>query len=145
MEYKNYLPLMRNAYDMLCAMPADDPELGALAREGLLHVTRNHAEFDACADRPTSFANHFLRLLATLPLADNGHWLELFEDLALIIRAKALISGKGAETDIEQRILRYFESSGQWEKDDGRMVSQWYWYRLPLQAAETCRFRCAGN
>ncbi len=145
MEYKKYLPLMRNAYDMLCAMPAGDPELSRLAREGLLHVTRNHAAFDACPNSRTPFANHFLRLLATLPLVDDGHWLEIFEDLALIIREKTLISGKGADAEIERRILRYFESSGQWEKDDGRMVSQWYWYRLPLQAAENTRFARTGN
>ena len=134
MDYRDYLPVLRNGYDMLCAMHPPDPELGKLVREGLLHLTRNHADFDACLDGQAFFTNHFLRLLTTLPLPDEGHWLELFEDLALIMREKALRCGKPAGAGIERRILEHFESCGLWEPDDDRLVSQWYWYRLPLRA-----------
>lgn len=135
MEYKDYLPVMRNAYDMLCALPASDPELGGLVREGLLHVIRNCAAFDACLDPQLPFTKHFLCLSAALPLADEGHWLEVFEDLALIMREKQLRCGGKAHAAIEERILRYFETSGYWDEGDGRLVSRWYWYRLPLSIA----------
>lgn len=133
MEYKDYLPMMRNAYDMLCALPPPDPELGGLVQEGLLHVIRNCAAFDACREQPLPFAKHFLRLLTVLPLSDEGHWLEVFEDLALIVREKQLRCGGKAHVAIEERILRYFETSGYWDEGDGRLVSQWYWHRLPLR------------
>lgn len=144
MEYKDYLPVMRNAYDMLCVLPASDPELGGLVREGLLHVIRNCAAFDACRDQQLPFTKHFLRLLTVLPLSDEGHWLEIFEDLALIVREKQLRCGGKAFAAIEERILRYFEASGYWDEDDGRLVSQWYWHRLPLRRTNIAYFRDAA-
>lgn len=63
---------------------------------------------------------------------------QLVEDLAVLMREKTLRKG-GVHSLCEQRLMQYFESCGAWSCDDGTLVSEYYYLRLPLSPGKRRR------
>ncbi len=55
----------------------------------------------------------------------------LFEEMAVLTREKYLRAG-GNVTPVEEEVMRYFEQSGLWRINDGTLVSEYYFVRLPM-------------
>lgn len=122
--------LIREACVRLENEPVEKALHGYLVLGGLKRVAEIASALDARLPGDLPFANHFFSALTSLPHDDEGHWISLLEDLALIFRAKALGAPDLEVSGIERTLLEYFETSGEW-KDTGMVVTTLYWYELP--------------
>ena len=134
MIFSRNLPALEAAYRLLITLDPPTP-VGVFVLEGLRHIMASVEQFDKAIASGHVFTKHFLRSLTSPSLDDQGCWLELFEDIALIIREKTLRPPHNGISQIEQRILVFFETCGEWAPHDGSQVSAWYWYQLPRLAA----------
>lgn len=130
MIFSRNLPTLKKAHAFLSHLDAP-PLPGSLVLEGLEHIMSCLEQFDKAIASGHLFTKHFLRSLTRPALDDQGCWLELFEDIALIVREKTLRPPHEGIAPVEQRILCYFETCGEWHPHDGTQVSTWYWYQLP--------------
>ncbi len=104
-----------------------------IVAESLEHMTKHTDAFDVNVSY-SPFIEHFVSLItSSLDDDDDGIYFGLFEDIAIFFREKTLKTS-GAGNAIEQRVLDFFESFGEWHPLDGTMVSDWYWKKLPRVA-----------
>lgn len=91
----------------------------------------------AAALLPDWHARHLRAALRALPQDDAVFC--LFEDLALLVRAHSLRPSVVTTSTPLVALLDAFESSGEWHPEDGTLVSEWYWLRLPaMRLARRC-------
>lgn len=128
--FSSNLSLIEGTHTLLCGTAPDEP-WSRLALKGLTHLISSANCFDGAVRCDTPFRKHFLTLLTTPHLDDEGQWLELYEDLAIFMREKALRPPHLGLEAVEHEILHYFELCGEWTPSDGKQVSEWYWYTLP--------------
>lgn len=110
--------------------PVEKALYGYLVLGGLKRVAEIASALDARLPGDLPFANHFFSELTSLPQDDEGHWISLLEDLALIFRAKALAAPDLEVSGIERALLEYFETSDEW-KGTATVVAALYWHELP--------------
>lgn len=122
--------LIRAACARLENAPVEKAIYGYLVLGGLKRLAEIASALDARLPGDLSFANHFFKELATLPHDDQGHWMSLLEDLALIFRAKALAAPDMDVSGIERALLDHFETSDEW-KGTETVVATIYWHDLP--------------
>ncbi len=102
-------------------------ELCSMAIDTIL----NHTEdYDTVGYVPQQVQEHTVQMLESIPNPDAIFG--LLEDLALITRGHTLFAHKAHSS--EQALLQAFENAGEWQIDDGNIVSDWYWLRLPVLA-----------
>ena len=130
MIFSRNLPLLLAARKVLHAMKPASQE-GLLVLDGLDHITHSVDRFDAAIASGHAFTKHFLQALTSPALDDQGCWMELFEDIALLVREKTLRPPHEGIAPVEHRILHHFETCGEWSPHDGTQVSAWYWHQLP--------------
>lgn len=128
--FKENAALVHEAHRRLENAPVERAVYGYLVLGGLKRVAEIASALDARLPGDLSFANHFFNELATLPHDDEGHWLLLLEDLALLFRAKALAAPDLEASPIERALLEHFEASDEWKGTD-TLVAQLYWRELP--------------
>ena len=121
---KNQL-LLRSALEKLKRLPVERAEIGHLVLIGLREVMTQANALDECIKEPLPFVEHFFKELQSLPQEDDGHWLELLEDMILIFRAKELLSGREATSVAEGQLRDFFINADEWD-DEGSLVARWY-------------------
>ncbi len=102
-------------------------ELCCMAMDTILH---HAAEYDSTGYIPSHVQAHTIQMLQEVPHPDAIFG--LLEDLALITRGHTLFAHKSSAQ--ETQFLQAFENAGEWHADDGNIVSNWYWLRLPALA-----------
>jgi len=120
----------------MCAMG-----LGFLAREAETY----DKDIRFCAGIAPHFINELTALVHILNNTATGPWLSfsffgevqirafaLVEDMALFMREKKLRAGCKRQHPTEERILVFFESSGNWPADNGEIVTDTYYKQLPV-------------
>ncbi len=114
-----------------------DKERARLCRNGLIELRTNIYEYDAHVQAAAFFRDELLMLLTGK--ANDDVVFALIEDLAVIMREKALRCPMA--TSGEKRIFEYFEQSGNWEIEDGTLVSMFYYVYIPaaVERDRTCR------
>ena len=128
--FEENVALIRAACARLENAPVEKALYGYLVLGGLKRIAEIASALDARLPGDLSFANHFFNELATLPHDDQGHWMSLLEDLALIFRAKALAAPDMDVSGIERALLDHFETSDEW-KGTETVVATIYWHDLP--------------
>lgn len=63
----------------------------------------------------------------------------LVEDMALFMREKKLRSGGRRQHPTEERIMAYFENSGNWPANNGEMVTDAYYSLIPVAVLHDLR------
>lgn len=98
-----------------------------------------------CSTIASHFENEIESLLQKLrPMADAAadaalrygdvqeHAFALVEDMALFMREKKLRDGASPQSQVEERLMAYFESCGKWRPDSGELVTETYYTLLPI-------------
>ncbi|WCB47409.1 hypothetical protein [Nitratidesulfovibrio vulgaris] len=83
----------------------------------------------AAAWLPAWFMPHFHDALCSLPREEA--LFALFEDMALLARAHAVSCRPEMIPEPLAAVMTAFEADGEWHPNDGTLVSEWYWLRLP--------------
>lgn len=136
------LPLMRSVVEQLTdfAFEAPLPRPGSgygedgpctrlIVAQGIENLIEHIALFEACLTIDTPFMKHFVGCLQGMRDDDTGAE-QIFEDLVIFFREKALRLPPSRQTPIEREIMRQFESS-QMHADPESLVRLWYWEFLP--------------
>lgn len=93
-----------------------------------------HAEdFDDCVPEDNIFYKEFAALLAK-GFSTEEECFSLFECIVIFFRLRQC-AGKGEASPVECDVLRHFEECGEWRREDETLVCEWYWRRIPAQAA----------
>ncbi len=100
---------------------------------GLNHIANNFENYRDTIECP--FHLHMWHKITNLQEDyDESFYFELFEDIAVVFRLKTINDEKNIHK-VEKDFLNAFEGSGEWNKDDGTLVSLWYWSILPESAS----------
>ena len=126
-----YRKRISEGYNRLSELPVEHAELGALVLNGLCLIQESQELMDSIIHGISPFTEHFFHELATLPHSDESHWMNLVEDMAILFREHALKNHETRLPKEEARLLKFFESSGNWKPGDGTLVGEWYWDKLP--------------
>ncbi|SDF03741.1 hypothetical protein [Desulfovibrio legallii] len=123
-----------HALEALCAACAADATLPApqarLLGDGLEALRADSAGFVAVVDPQNPFYLEFARYMEQgCRLEEDG--LALLECLSIFFRLRQTLEPSRTPAPAEQRVQAYFERSGLWNPEDGNLVSQWYWRRIP--------------
>lgn len=122
-----------------------DPELIGLCA-GMLRELAGQDKSDTANLRlATPFlleANSILQILcmdvASQPKLLHDRVFALLECMAVIAKERSL-SKKQQALPAQAALMRYFESCGQWSRDDGTLVSDYYYSRIPAHLANRPR------
>ena len=93
-----------------------------LFSQGLKHLLENCPAFDACVDEDNPFYQEFVLQLPTSVCLEED-CLSLFECLAIFFRLRQMAASGIPLTDIERKVLHYFETCGEWQPHDATIVS----------------------
>lgn len=101
-----------------------------LLRQSLRHLADHAEDFDDCLPEDNPFYEEFtgILLLCRSPGLD---WFSLFECIAIFFRLRQCRHVGCVPCQAERALLRHFEQCGEWRPDDGTLVSEWYWRRIP--------------
>lgn len=111
-----------------------------LTAQALHCLTDCPALFDTCVSADTPFFAEFMAALHT-GATDADTCFAMFECLVIFFREKMLRSSSHTCSAAEQRILRYFEASPEWDNQLQLLVCSWYWYELPRRVHSLSRRR----
>lgn len=93
----------------------------------------DHAEdFDDCVPEDNPFYKEFETLLGE-GFSSEEDCFSLFECVVIFFRL--LQCAGGGEGPVVADVLRHFEECGEWLKEDETIVCDWYWRRIPAEAA----------
>lgn len=129
--FETHMDKMNKACELLSKNPESGSTLGRLVCSGLEQISTQPKIYDAAVTHEYPFKKHFLEMLASLHRVEEDTFLQLFEDLALFVRSRALAFGTDTLSPAEKEILHHFETSGQWQRNDRALVTESYWYDLP--------------
>ncbi len=110
-------------------------EIFSLCARGLLAITAQQERYSHTAIVKTPFWNE---LQAALALVCNegcqedlqAEGFRILEAVMLIMREASLRMGN-ERTKEEAELLAFFEQSGNWQANDGTLVSDYYYSRIP--------------
>lgn len=118
------------------SMDADLFELCAL---GLQEIAERFDEYRHYVAVSLPFAEHLVGAVQSVCIelsCENTNRQEsafaLMEDMAVIFREVALRKGYENLSPPGQTILHYFESSGHWRANEGTLVADYYYTRIPV-------------
>lgn len=124
--FKEKVTTMSQALNILKILD-DNTSLGKFVCSGIQQLIKLAEPMDKTIPPNCPFKQHFFYTINNLPLCDEGHWLELFEDLAYFFK-QYYTSFPDSYIPIEcQQIMKYFESCGEWTPQDGKLISIRYW------------------
>lgn len=140
MSLNHHLPLMRSVLKQLTEFGDDSPLSPApsgddvpctrlLVAQGMENLIEHITLFDACLTEDTPFMKHFIGCLQGIRDDDTGAE-QIFEDLVIFFREKALRLPPSRQTPVEREIMLQFEMSQTCE-DPESLVRLWYWEFLP--------------
>lgn len=116
-----------------------NPELMKLCAEGLRELGDNIEEYSSKATISSCFFQELCEKVKsisddTAPKTELQHdnAFALFEALAVVFRETFLRAGASALKPIQQAILDFFEGSGHWKANEGTLVSDYYYNRIPI-------------
>lgn len=118
---------IRQSLEILENLHNNNSRLEQLVCSGLKKLILAPDIFDQIIKKDCPFKKHFFDVLENLPLSDNGHWIELFEDLALFFKQHQQLVPEVAMSIEGQQIMHHFENCGEWKLQDGKLVSTQYW------------------
>ncbi len=101
---------------------------------GLLALREHHAEYDTIIDDNNPFYQEFTNC-AQQDAIGVDELFSLFECLVIFIRMRQMAKPNIALSPTEEKVLEYFETSGEWTDGDDTLVCHWYWKHLP----DNCR------
>lgn len=143
-------PMMAEAEALLVSSGlADSDELIAICTQALGLLAGEADAYCKTMSYGRRFVPHFIEQLSALvrllePAASSetkgftlfgevqARSFALVEDMALFIREKMLRNGAVAEFPLEEKILSYFESCGNWSLANGEKVTDAYYCLLPI-------------
>lgn len=106
------------------------PETCILAAHGLRDLLTQMSAFAVCLSWQTPYMAHFISAISN-PHDDDTCAEQIYEDLVIFFREKALRLPPEHITPIEKTLLDSFEQ-GPSSLDPECMVCQWYWHYIPL-------------
>lgn len=106
--------------------------LQATARDALTFLINNVNIFNRHVSHDTPFLREFFAIAENKDVSCESCF-SLIECIVIFFREKALRIPHAAPAPEEEKLLRHFENSGEWEPVDGTLVSWWYWAELPLR------------
>lgn len=131
-------------------------ELIAVCALGLGHLAREASAYrDAlpfCASLARHFEKELAELVAILETCDQEDITEaartrygviqerafcLVEDIALFMREKKLRAGSVEQSQPEERVMAFFETSGHWPPSERLLVTDLYYTQIPLAVASS--------
>ena len=121
---------------------APDPELLGLCANTLRELAGEDRNSAAGLKLTMPFlleANRILQLLCvnftSQPQLLHDRAFALLECMAVITKERSLNKRKTKILPAQAALMRYFESSGQWSRDDGTLVSDYYYTKIPASLA----------
>lgn len=124
--FKEKVAMMNHALNILKKLD-NNTLLGKFVCIGIQQLIQLAEAMDESIHENCPFKQHFFHTLKELPLCDEGHWLELFEDLAFFFKQHYTLLPKSHIPPECQQIMTYFESCGEWTPQDGTLISTNYW------------------
>ncbi len=123
---------------------APDRELVSLCVQGLEEIAQHQDEYSRLISASEPFAQHLAEGIKMIcddfsqnPAEQHDAAFVLLEDLAIIMREAVLLRGNKPPTPVQYNIMRYFESCGYWMFNDGTLVSDYYYTRVPIHVMKT--------
>ncbi|MDE5879361.1 MAG: hypothetical protein K2G99_04990 [Desulfovibrio sp.] len=123
---------LEKLYAARVAHASGDPRQVLFCRS-LRYLIDHAGEFDGCVPEDNPFYREFADWLEK-GFSSEGDCFSFFECLVILFRFRQYARG-GEAGPVEREVLRYFEECGEWRPDDETLVSDWYWRRIPAQAA----------
>lgn len=105
------------------------PDLMPALMAGLQAMQERGPSYDALLDEGNPFFREFLAYSSRTSLSGDDCF-GLFECLAIFVRMRQMAHQELSKAEIN--VLEYFESCGEWDEQDGSMVSRCYWGCLPV-------------
>ena len=129
MPLSAYRSDLEKLYAARIAHASADPRQVLFCRS-LRYLIEHAEDFDDCVPEDNLFYREFTARLKK-GFTTEEECFSLFECMVIIFRLRQCARG-GAMSPVERDVLRYFEDCGEWGPDDETLVSQWYWWRIPV-------------
>ncbi len=119
------------------ALPSvPEPQLAVLCADGLQEVAEHYPEYRSLVSTASPFMQEVAGYVTLLCADKCAEPLEdvlfmLVEALAMVMREAVLRQGRAFRA-VQEDILRYFEQSGRWRPEEGTLVADFYYRRIPV-------------
>ena len=121
------------------APEAFDPELMKLCADGLHEVAENYEEYLSTAKTSSSFLRELAEKVKHIATDEkkeahlqHDNAFAIFEAMAVVLRETFLRTGASSLRPVQHAILSFFEGSGNWKANEGSLVSDYYYNRIPI-------------
>lgn len=94
-------------------------------------IDEQHAVYSQLCHSQKHFIQHFQAMLGKQQIEEDDVF-SLLEDLLILVREKTLRTGTPQANDAELAALTHVFSSKNWNKDDGTLFSETFFYKVPL-------------
>lgn len=125
--FKEKIPTMNQALEILENLKTNTSLLENFVCAGVKYVANSTDLFDKIIKKNCPIKRHFFTTLKNLPLNDDGHWLELLEDLAFFFKQQKSLTSETPVPKEGQQLMEYFESSDDWKSQDNLLINTYYW------------------
>ena len=132
MPLSDYRDDLKKLYAARIAHASADPRQVLFCRS-LRYLIEHAEDFDRVVPEDDRFYREFTGFLEK-GFTSEEDCFSLFECMVILFRMCQCARG-GETSPLARDLLRYFEECGEWRPNDGTLVSEWYWRRIPGAAA----------
>ena len=146
---KNACHATANYFSSL-ASDSFDPELMQLCADGLREVAENYEEYSSVVSTASPFLRELsekVKLIAHDAKREaelqHDHAFSLMESMAVVLREVLLRKGASVLKPAHHKLLDFFEGSGHWKANEGSMVTDYYYNRIPITVLQDLQAQMA--